>query len=63
MFATYFDNRYQDYVINSSEKYDTINLDSVQFFKVYTLIKKTDNYYISYGKPYLFLSRYTGCPA
>jgi len=49
MFATYYDNHYQAYVINISDKYDAINFDSVQFFKVYTLVRKADdNSYISY---------------
>lgn len=49
MFATYYDNHYQAYVINISDKYDVISFDSVQFFKVYTLVRKADdNSYISY---------------
>lgn len=49
MFATYYDNHYQAYVINISDKYDAISFDSVQFFKVYTLVRKADdNSYISY---------------
>lgn len=49
LFATYFDNHYQAYAIHISEKYDIINFDCVQYFKIYTLIQKADgNFYISY---------------
>lgn len=49
LFAAYFDNHYRAYVVNISKKYDTINFDCVQYFKVYSLIQKADgNYYTSY---------------
>lgn len=49
LFATYFDNHCQACAVNISEKYDIINFDCVQYFKVYTLIQKADdNCYISY---------------
>lgn len=49
LFAAYFDNHYQAYAVNISEKYDTVQFDCVQYFKVYALIQKADDKcYISY---------------
>lgn len=48
LFTNYFDVHYQAYVINISDRYDTINFSSMVYHKVYTLIQKPDsNFYIS----------------
>lgn len=49
LFATYFDVHYQACAINVSDTYDTINFNSLVYFKVYSLIQKTDgNCFISF---------------
>lgn len=49
LFTKYFDVNYQAYVIHISDQFNIINMDALQFYKVYTLIVKGDcDFYISY---------------
>lgn len=49
LFTKYFSTQYQAYAIHTSNKFHTVNMDDLQFYKVYTLIEKGNcDFYINY---------------